>query len=62
MNMEEMGVSDMILLDPLTEDELLDNLRERYLNGQVYVSISFEDAKLNVTNSKSFTKGEKSQF
>lgn len=32
------GVSDMVLLEPLTEDSLLENLWDRYNNKEIYVS------------------------
>lgn len=32
------GVSDMVLLDPLTEDKLVENLEKRFNAGEIYVS------------------------
>ena len=32
------GLSDMVLLEPLTEDALLENLWERYNSKDIYVS------------------------
>ena len=32
------GVSDMVLLEPLTEDSLIENLWDRYNNKDIYVS------------------------
>ena len=32
------GVSDAVLLDPMTEDAFLDNLAERFSHQQIYVS------------------------
>ena len=32
------GVSDMVLLDPLTEDKLMENLEKRFKAGEIYVS------------------------
>ena len=34
------GVGDMVLLDPLTEDQLVQNLYMRYLSDEIYVSES----------------------
>ena len=31
------GCSDMVLLDPITTDNLVDNLRKRYQAGEIYV-------------------------
>ena len=37
--LEEMvGCGDMVLLEPLTEDNLLQNLKTRYESGEIYVS------------------------
>lgn len=37
--LEEMvGCGDMVLLEPLTEENLLQNLKTRYENGEIYVS------------------------
>ena len=33
------GCSDMVLLDPLTEDSLVQNLKQRYDAGEIYVSV-----------------------
>lgn len=33
------GVSDMVLLDPLTEDALVENLEKRFKAGEIYVSV-----------------------
>lgn len=32
------GVSDAVLLDPLTEDAFIQNLKERFHHDQIYVS------------------------
>lgn len=32
------GVSDMVLLDPLTEDKLMENIEKRFKAGEIYVS------------------------
>lgn len=32
------GVSDMCLLEPLQEDNFIDNLRQRFASDQIYVS------------------------
>ena len=32
------GVSDMCLLEPITEDTFLENLHRRFLHDQIYVS------------------------
>lgn len=31
------GVSDMVLLEPLTEDSIIENLWDRYNNKDIYV-------------------------
>ena len=37
--LEEMvGCGDMVLLEPLSEETLVENLRTRYQNGEIYVS------------------------
>lgn len=36
---EEVGRGDMVLLDPITEDNILENLKKRYTAGEIYVSI-----------------------
>ena len=41
-----MGVSDAVLLDPLTEEAFIQNLKERFNLDQIYVSIS--EAKIGV--------------
>ena len=35
---EMSGCGDMVLLEPLTEDSLVENLRTRYESGEIYVS------------------------
>ena len=35
------GVSDAVLLDPLTEDKFLENLQQRFSRQQIYVSLLF---------------------
>lgn len=35
---EMVGCGDMVLLEPLTEENLLDNLKTRYDSGEIYVS------------------------
>ena len=37
----EPGVADMILLDPVTEDQLLKNLEIRFKESKIYVSLFF---------------------
>ena len=32
------GVSDMVLLDPMTEDAMIENLWDRYNSKDIYVS------------------------
>ena len=34
----QVGVSDMVLLDPLTEDALVENLKIRFKENKIYVS------------------------
>ena len=34
---DRIGVSDMVLLDPLTEDSLVENLRMRFKKEKIYV-------------------------
>lgn len=41
------GVSDMVLLEPLTEDALIENLWDRYNNKDIYVS---SDIQFCITN------------
>ena len=36
---QEIGVADMILLDPLTEDALVENLDRRFQDSRIYVSV-----------------------
>lgn len=38
MMANEPGVADMILLDPVTEDQLLKNLEIRFKQSKIYVS------------------------
>lgn len=35
------GVSDMVLLEPLSEDLMIENLWDRYNNKDIYVSSQF---------------------
>ena len=35
---ETIGCGDIVLLDPLTEDNLIENVRKRYNSGEIYVS------------------------
>ena len=35
---DTVGVADMVLLDPLTEDELVQNLCKRFREEKIYVS------------------------
>lgn len=38
--LEEMvGMGDMVLLDPITEDSIIQNLKKRYEAGEIYVSM-----------------------
>lgn len=34
---EMVGMGDMVLLDPITEDSVIQNLKKRYLAGEIYV-------------------------
>lgn len=36
---EMVGCGDMVLLEPLTEESLLENLKRRYHSGEIYVSV-----------------------
>ena len=40
------GVSDAVLLDPLTEDAFIQNIKERFGHDQIYVSIYSEHSSL----------------
>ena len=40
------GVSDMCLLEPLDEDNFIDNLRRRFMHNQIYVSTVRSDHSL----------------
>lgn len=35
------GVGDMVLLEPLSEDSFLENLRKRFDHSEIYVSLPF---------------------
>lgn len=35
------GVGDMVLLEPLSEDSFLENLRNRFDHNEIYVSLPF---------------------
>ena len=35
---EMVGCGDMVMLDPLSEETLMENLRKRYKGGHIYVS------------------------
>ncbi len=35
---ETVGKGDMVLLDPITEDAIMENLKTRYASGEIYVS------------------------
>lgn len=35
---ETVGCGDMVLLDPLTEENMIENLKRRYSSGEIYVS------------------------
>ncbi len=48
------GVPDFVLLDQLTEDALLDNIRLRYKKDIVYVSSSEELKRANDPDNKPF--------
>ena len=37
---EMVGCGDMVLLEPLTEENLVENLKLRYNSGEIYVSSS----------------------
>ena len=34
---EMVGMGDMVLLDPITEDSVIQNLKKRYVAGEIYV-------------------------
>lgn len=36
------GVGDMVLLEPLSEDSFLDNLRNRFDHSEIYVSLKWD--------------------
>lgn len=38
---EMIGCGDMVLLEPLTEDNIIENLKKRYTAGDIYVRIHF---------------------
>ena len=44
------GVSDYILLKELSEDGLLENMKKRWEDGFIYVSIYNMKIKINITN------------
>ena len=46
----EPGVADMILLDPVTEDQLLKNLEIRFKQSKIYVSNRFKHYILVIIN------------
>jgi myosin heavy subunit len=37
MASETVGVGDMVLLDPITEENLVENLRKRFMANEIYV-------------------------
>ena len=43
---EMVGCGDMVLLEPLTEENIIENLRKRYTAGDIYVSINLCLAKM----------------
>ena len=51
MMANEPGVADMILLDPVTEDQLLKNLEIRFKQSKIYVSDRFRHFLLFIINS-----------
>ena len=38
LNVKTSGVDDMVLLSRVNEDEIVTNLRKRYMNDQIFVS------------------------
>ena len=40
---EMVGMGDMVLLDPITEDSVLQNLTKRYSAGEIYVSVERQE-------------------
>lgn len=38
---EMVGCGDMVMLEPLSEETIIDNLRKRYESGNIYVSDKF---------------------
>ncbi len=38
-NVKTSGVDDMVLLSRVTEDAIVDNLKKRYMDDQIFVSI-----------------------
>ena len=38
---EMIGCGDMVLLEPLTEDNIIENLKKRYTAGDIYVRVHF---------------------
>lgn len=38
---EMVGCGDMVLLEPLTEDNIIENLKKRYTAGDIYVRVHF---------------------
>lgn len=43
------GVGDMVLLEPLTEDSFLGNLRKRFDHNEIYVSLPFHICYVSIT-------------
>lgn len=46
------GVSDMVLLEPLSEDALIENLWDRYNNKDIYVSNDIRICALTIYQSR----------
>lgn len=41
------GVGDMVLLEPLSEDSFLDNLKKRFDHSEIYVSLQIVLQRIN---------------
>lgn len=47
---EMIGCGDMVLLEPLTENSMIENLKKRYSAGDIYVSMSIYSNLYNILN------------
>ena len=50
------GVSDMVLLEPLSEDALIENLWDRYNNKDIYVSNDIRICALTIGHCSTLQK------